>query len=868
MRCKLYDYQEKATKDLLEKMKIMQQSWHEHNQYSSTALTAPTGAGKTVIFASVLEKIFYKCDDVNIFNNSTILWVSDNPSLNEQTKIRFLEKSNLSQADMVILDRNFAKTHEKLSGKKIYFLNRQKLSGILGNPDEGGRTFWDVLSNTINDSNINLYMIIDEAHKGLGKSNENSIINSSENKTIYAKLIDGQEGLNPPIPVVLGISATIKRWDDAMDKRHYRSNGPNIIVSNEDVRNSGIIKKEIEIRYPENTFNAKEQDLYMACQKLKEFTIHWENYCNKSGEPRVIPLLVVQVEDKISNDGLFELCQYISRSLPELDKKTAFANVFGEHVGINNSIFNIPYVYPEHVQENTNIRILFAKDAISTGWDCPRAEVLYSRRTRKDKTYIHQMFGRMIRTPLGHKIDSDDFLNKVVCYLPEYDSESVDMVVKLIQEGDWGSIGEIEFGDKEASWYTIIRNNRNNTNLPQMTIEEDDKIKNCFNNITSSFVEKINKNKFHKFFNIVNFLVSVEDPVSKQHWEDDTEIKNDFCKTIEDAIFKNREDFIETYNSLITRRQMIRQVELYKKETSKDNDNKTSELNITVESIKNICSPEFQNNWYIKICNTFGNSDYIEYYFDQITKDKDNPKFENVINRLGTVISCESIMNDLESWAETRIQRYIDKHDRNKSRLTYQQQLEWEKIINNIQEKTEKNMSVPLDSVIQNDKFDAYKKHLIATSDGFAYLNLNNIEKHIVNKEVFEPSVASALAWYRNPSHVCNRSLSIPRKLADGTYTNFFPDFIFFERTNNGDIIPYIVDPHGNWLSDSVSRLQGYIEYLKKFGTSFGKVFAVAEVNGEYRYLDLKNPSVAKAIEDFKELSAESLFAGNLSRIY
>ena len=45
------------------------------------------------------------------------------------------------------------------------------------------------------------------------------------------------------------------------------------------------------------------------------------------------------------------------------------------------------------------MRVLFAKDAISTGWDCPRAEVLVSFRPAEDETRITQLLGRMVRTP-------------------------------------------------------------------------------------------------------------------------------------------------------------------------------------------------------------------------------------------------------------------------------------------------------------------------------------------------------------------------------------------------------------------------------------------------------------------------------------
>ena len=62
------------------------------------------------------------------------------------------------------------------------------------------------------------------------------------------------------------------------------------------------------------------------------------------------------------------------------------------------------------------MRILIAKDAISTGWDCPRAEVLVSFRPAKDHTHITQLLGRMVRNPLARRIPGDERLNGVAAW--------------------------------------------------------------------------------------------------------------------------------------------------------------------------------------------------------------------------------------------------------------------------------------------------------------------------------------------------------------------------------------------------------------------------------------------------------------------
>ncbi|MEH7664220.1 hypothetical protein V7193_15145, partial [Bacillus velezensis] len=189
----------------------------------------------------------------------------------------------------------------KLMPGRIYFLNRQLLSakGKLANPPEGGRTFYDVLTDTISDPDIHLYLFIDEAHRGLGKD----AIKESTNKTIYAKLIDGQDGVNPSMPCVVGISATPERFNAAMQGRKNRDIKASVYVSS--VRNSGLIKDTIELRTPKKSADTKHQDLTQACVKLAASSKAWKDYCTDHGIlPVVTPLMVVQVEDKVTKDTL------------------------------------------------------------------------------------------------------------------------------------------------------------------------------------------------------------------------------------------------------------------------------------------------------------------------------------------------------------------------------------------------------------------------------------------------------------------------------------------------------------------------------------------------------------------------------------
>src|SRR4029077_21178430 len=95
-----------------------------------------------------------------------------------------------------------------------------------------------------------------------------------------------------------------------------------------------------------------------------------------------------------------ELMSIIEAEWGDLDRN-AVVNVFGEHSDLVIGSRKVRYVNPETIHDNDGIRVVLAKEAISTGWDCPRAEVLFSERPAKDATHIAQIIGRMVRPPLA-----------------------------------------------------------------------------------------------------------------------------------------------------------------------------------------------------------------------------------------------------------------------------------------------------------------------------------------------------------------------------------------------------------------------------------------------------------------------------------
>jgi DNA or RNA helicases of superfamily II len=947
MRYELFDFQKKAVDELLSKMQRMQRRYHEDHELSSVLLTAPTGAGKTVISAAVAEGLFVGNDITSDDPHAVILWLSDNPPLNEQTKHRFAVSADAlnERTDMIIIDETFAISNRKMQPHHIYFLNRQKLStrAKLANSSEGGRTFYDVLTDTIEDEDINLYLMIDEAHLGIG-TGDNKGTTENENKTIYAKLIDGQSGINPPMPVVIGITATPTRFQNAMQGRANRNTMSPVVVKNESVRNAGIIKDTIELRSPKSSQKALNQDLRQACAKLAEMSAHWNAYCLHNEAEPVIPLLVVQTEDKVTDESLENMCKEIRQVLTEIDTDV-FANCFGEHEDRDNAYAKIPYISPDSLQDHTEIKILFAKDAISTGWDCPRAEVLYSRRKRSDKDYIHQMLGRMIRTPLARRIDSDEVLNTVACYLPEYDETSVKDVADLIKnDNDLGSTTNVTANPVVAGWYsetkqtlqsildvaddekkaehvvTAIGNvselpegvelhntlfdvdynadgktSNSNThsannveqnfdtsskpsnlqrpeprksrvvinkpvieqavsNMPATRdANEDAALKESFEGIVSRHSQQTDIDKFILLFSAINILTGITDPAGNP-WENDLLLQEDFCNKIDAAIVAHPMQFEQSLRDISYRKQVVVKVDVLGNKII-DDGAPAEEIEIDEARVISI---------YQEVVRKFGNSDYVKAYCKKHNPEERAEVDREVIKRLGAVISCMEVFTELEHWADSKAHELIEKHKPNKGRMNEDQLQKWDnEVEGRANPWVERNLSVPTRVLNQSEVYKAYRKHVITSQkDGLAHLQLSIMEDRIVEKEIAD---SYNVAWYRNTPKNLNCSLSIPwisgsKPNGDLIYENMYPDFIFFEKNNNDQITRNIIDPHGDWLGDSIPKLKGYIEYLRDHGNDFAKVLAVADTPKEYRYLDLKDPAVVKAILDNTDGNAKTLF--------
>ena len=97
MKYELKAFQEEAVNSLLDKITKASQSYYRDHEPAACCLTAPTGAGKTVMAAAVVEALFNGAPERGIERDplASILWVSDSPSLNDQTIDKFMAATDL-----------------------------------------------------------------------------------------------------------------------------------------------------------------------------------------------------------------------------------------------------------------------------------------------------------------------------------------------------------------------------------------------------------------------------------------------------------------------------------------------------------------------------------------------------------------------------------------------------------------------------------------------------------------------------------------------------------------------------------------------------------------------------------------------------
>jgi hypothetical protein len=828
---------------VLKRVRRGRRDWREDGERSSFALSAITGSGKTVIATAVIEALLFGSTDLDTDADPRIsfLWITDDPALNRQTRGRMFDASELlAPTSLVEVDESFLDAD--LAPGRVFFLNTQKLSRssrlVQSSTNAREFSFWDILRNTIRGDTTDLVLVLDEAHRGMKRA--------ADRKTIVSRLIHGELGSNPAIPIVWGISATIERFTTAMGEVTDRTGYPNVAVEIERVRASGLIKDEIGLDQPAEKGTFSTTLLREAVKATLLFERRWAAYSASEGEPEVLPVLVVQVPDKASNAKLTELIGTIEAEWPGLGPR-AIAHVLGEHERLTLGARIVDWVYPESIQTESEVRVVLAKEAISTGWDCPRAEVLYSERPAKDATHIAQIIGRMVRQPLAHRIATDDVLNSVTCYLPLFDLKAL-TTIKDELEGKGADNGQNRVGATVVRAPMVFERNalidpavfayidalpsiptpdrtasplRRARTLSRLLADDAGGAP-----LLADAGAELTKRLDHRL-----------DGLAAEHAAEVEENVRDLLTT---AVARTR---ITTVGEDLGEGPVVVEVATHGRDVARD-------AQRIIDSIRE----------------GVGKAWFAHRLAKEPGADRDEVRV-----RCAALLWVESVRSIIDATATDWVREQLDRF-----RV---QILNTVGAVRDVYTRVQEQTTVPETVTVQlrqneraatkdrnGDDLRRYGSHVFADADGMYPADLNDWERTVVASELARDGF---VAWYRNPGTATPASLRIAYQSDAAGWASVQPDFIVVSERSDGRLGASIVDPHGDYLADARAKVQALAAFAERFGDRFVRIESVAKVeDGSLRVLDLADPAVRAEVLAFQGGKVTALYQSELSRPY
>jgi len=862
----LKDYQEQAVEDVLANLKRARENFKNpgKRELSSFSLTATTGAGKTVMAAAAIEALFWGNEtfDFTPDPGAVVLWFSDDPSLNKQTFNRLRQASEkFTYSNLVHIAPPFARP--RLDPGKVYFLNTHKLTknSLLtrghaetvsetqeripgfASPDMQGWTIWETLANTIEADDLTLYLVLDEAHRGFnGKT-------TSDKPTIVRRLVNGTKA-RPPIPIVWGISATIAHFDTAMQEAEATKNRRAllpVVVDPVRVQESGLVKDTLVLDIPDEAGNFDSVLVRRAARKLKDSTDRWADYALSQGLTETVkPLLVLQTPNTPDPDDVGIALDTIFSEYPDL-RASSVRHVLGDHSTQKFGAWDVDWIEPQRVQDEAHVRVLIAKDAISTGWDCPRAEVLVSFRPARDNTHITQLLGRMVRNPLARRIPGDERLNAVDCILPFFDRTTAVQVVRFLT-GDLESVPGA--GKKVVIDGKELRINPNvpaevwelwaalpTQTLPQRGARPVKRLVTLALALSADAVSpgalgKVEKD-LHRILDAYAALYSdgLDSAIQEVWGVDVQQIEGHFGKTG------------LSYSEVVERaddRAIRTGFEAAKKAFGAD---------IAQSYVNHLAGPDDEAS--------------------------DDDGLRDAYVRTAALATVKELRDKVDLEALELTDRLFAQHRVAIKQLSDVRQQTYEDI-RAMTTDPQRGALLPPRTFMEDFSLrdedgqivaaPLAPLHLMSDAEGqFPLTSLNSWERKIVLAELARPNVRG---WYRNPSRAALDSLGIAyRDEATGNWRSMHPDFVFFHEVG-GKIVASIVDPHGHHLPDALMKLKALAMFAKTDGNAFHRIEAVAEVDGHMKVLDMKTHAVREPVLFVKDNSAVAIYRSSVAVAY
>jgi len=363
-------YQEKAVTKLLD-ASCAALSYNETKRKIPILLKAPTGAGKTVIMASFISQLISEVKmRPNIATDLAFIWLAPN-TLHLQSydslKGFYSEMHDLKTKKIEDLGGNdFLHTNDLLF---INWSSVDKDKNTFRKENERNFNIQSLIENTYS-KGTELVVIIDEAHLSAF---------TGKQAIEVLKLIDAK--------IEISVTATPNHLPDY-----------NVIIQRQSVVEEQMIKKgvKLNIDLSEEEQKGTSIDLHLL-RKAIEKRNELEKAYREAGI-NINPLLLIQLpsEKAVLTDE-------------DNSKRLIMENYLdGSEFGITTANGQLA-IWLSDTKDKLNLeglelplaqqKVLIFKQAISQGWDCPRAAVLLIFREIGNATFGIQTVGRILRMP-------------------------------------------------------------------------------------------------------------------------------------------------------------------------------------------------------------------------------------------------------------------------------------------------------------------------------------------------------------------------------------------------------------------------------------------------------------------------------------
>ena len=815
MRISLFPFQEEARDSLLNKISAAHSEIDNDSQIIT--FSAPTGAGKTIIMTSLIENVLFGTDTYAAEPDAVFIWLSDMPDLNEQSRLKIERKSDRIQPrQLVVIDSNF--DNEYLDGGNIYFLNTQKLGSeklLTQRSDRRQYPIWETLTNTVQRDKKKIYVIIDEAHRGMnrGQSDER-IAHSIMQKFILGSTEDGLCAM----PLIIGITATPQRFQQMISDTDATKR--TVTVRTQDVIDSGLIKDRIIIHCPEIAINAEITMFQKAAHTWKEMTQEWENHSIAEHERLVKPILVVQVNDRTDSEAtttdISTCLEIFEDTIGRQLEVGEVIHTFNDEGTLNG--FSIPIVKaePENIEDDTRAIIVFFKMNLSTGWDCPRAEVLMSFRAAQDYTYVAQLLGRMVRTPLAHRIEMNAKLNAVHLFLPYFDKETVNDVVNAFKNDENAVPAEAGIASELV---TLVRNERFADVFDHM------------NDLVTYRVEGIRKESHLKRLDkLATFLAT--DGVSRAAIR---EVRSKMTQKIRELInaIKVEEDYDGLVSSITGMSLNTLEIEIATNQVISD---EAQNIDVAISDIEQL---------YKTAERQLGDAISMHYRIEESQNGRDDLEV-----KIDLIVISKRIneLDDIEQFAGQVFDETYNTNRRAIQQLPQTVQEKYDRLLSSGSSATPIQWRAPFSIDFNyNDESTPYDNHLYVDESNIVKVKLNTWESGVLNEEA---SRTDFVTWLRNIDRK-PWSIEIPYK-ATGIYKSMFPDLMVVRRDEHGYIFD-ILEPHDSSRSDNYPKAIGLADFARIHNRSYGRIQLIRKLTGadgvsHFYRLDLTNVTVQRLV--------------------